>query len=57
VDIDILPQDPDNPDEGVITSQRIVPGKGIEKVQDDLLRNPGGASESTMDDSAEDLCG
>ena len=55
MDIDINPSDPHKPGEGTITTQRIIPGKGIERVQDDLVRSPDEASESTMDDSPQEL--
>jgi hypothetical protein len=55
MDIEIRPQDPTKPEVGIITIQRIIPAKGIEGVRDDLLRNPGRASESTKDDSPESL--
>jgi hypothetical protein len=55
MDIDINSPNPNKRDEGVITTQRIVPGKGIERVRDDLFRKPDAASEVTMDDSPECL--
>jgi hypothetical protein len=61
LDIEIKEPDPDKPDAGIITSQQVVPGLGIERRQDDLMRkaadpsDPVPASEATMDDSAEAL--
>ncbi len=61
MDIEINEPDPEKPDAGVITSQRVVPGLEIERVQDDLMRkavdasDPVPASQATMDDSAEAL--
>ncbi len=50
--IPINEANPANPDGGIFRGQRSEPGK-LDETQDDLLRNPSGASERTMNDRSD----
>jgi hypothetical protein len=52
-DIEMIPADPNNPEEGIIKAQQIVLGKGIVYTREDLLRIPDDTSDQAFDDGHE----